>query len=180
MLSGDDAITLPLMAVGGRGVISVASNEVPRQMSQMVEAAERGDFAAARKIHASLLPLMLVNFVESNPIPVKAAMAAMGLLEEAYRLPMVPPRPESRAKILNVLSDLGLLKDASAQGERVSDSAASQLATDIERLYQQGASADKSESRSVFARFARSCRRAACARPSPMRRRRPDGASTPG
>lgn len=115
VLSGDDAITLPLMAVGGRGVISVASNEAPRQMSQMVEAAERGDFAAARKMHASLMPLMLVNFVESNPIPVKAAMAAMGLLEENYRLPMVSPRPESRAKILKVLSEMGLLKDASAK-----------------------------------------------------------------
>jgi 4-hydroxy-tetrahydrodipicolinate synthase len=115
VLSGDDAITLPLMAVGGRGVISVASNEVPRQMSQMVEAAERGDFAAARKVHATLMPLMLINFVESNPIPVKAAMAAMGLLEEAYRLPMVPPRAESRAKIRNVLSELGLLTGVSAQ-----------------------------------------------------------------
>src|SRR5438552_12149511 len=112
VLSGDDAITLPLMAVGGRGVISVASNEVPREMSQMVEAVERGDFAAARKLHASLLPLMLVNFVESNPIPVKAAMAAMGLLDEVYRLPMVPPRQESRGKILKVLGELGLLKDA--------------------------------------------------------------------
>jgi 4-hydroxy-tetrahydrodipicolinate synthase len=115
VLSGDDAITLPLMAVGGRGVISVASNEVPRQMSQMVEAAERGDFAAARKLHATLLPLMLINFVESNPVPVKAAMAAMGLLEEVYRLPMVPPRPESRTRILSVLGEMGLLKDASAR-----------------------------------------------------------------
>jgi 4-hydroxy-tetrahydrodipicolinate synthase len=115
VLSGDDAITLPLMAVGGRGVISVASNEVPRQMSQMVEAAERGDFAAARTVHAALLPLMLINFVESNPIPVKAAMAAMGLLEETYRLPMVPPRAESRTKILNVLSEMGLLKNVSAK-----------------------------------------------------------------
>jgi 4-hydroxy-tetrahydrodipicolinate synthase len=113
VLSGDDAITLPLMAVGGRGVISVVSNEVPRAMSHMVEAAERGDFAAARVIHSSLMPLMLVNFVESNPVPVKAAMAAMGLLEESYRLPMVSPRPESRAKILKVLADLVLLKDAS-------------------------------------------------------------------
>ena len=112
VLSGDDAITLPLMAVGGRGVISVASNEVPREMAKMVEAAERGDFAAARKIHAALLPLMLINFVESNPGPVKAAMAAMGLLEEVYRLPMVPPRQESRTKILNVLSEQGLLKSA--------------------------------------------------------------------
>ena len=110
VLSGDDAITLPLMAVGGRGVISVASNEVPRDMAQMVESAERGDFAAARNIHAALLPLMLINFVESNPIPVKAAMAAMGLLDEVYRLPMVPPRHESRAKILAVLAEQGLLK----------------------------------------------------------------------
>lgn len=113
VLSGDDAVTLPLMAVGGRGVISVASNEVPREMAHMVEAAERGDFASARKIHATLLPLMLVNFVESNPIPVKAAMAAMGLLEESYRLPMVPPRAESRARILKVLTDLELMKDES-------------------------------------------------------------------
>ena len=115
VLSGDDAITLPLMSVGGRGVISVASNEAPREMSQMVEAAERGDFAAARKLHAALLPLMLINFVESNPIPVKAAMAAMGLLDETFRLPMVPPRAESRAKIVAVLNDMGLVKDASAR-----------------------------------------------------------------
>ena len=115
VLSGDDAITLPLMAVGGRGVISVASNEVPRQMSQMVEAAERGDFAAARRIHTALLPLMLINFVESNPIPVKAAMAGMGLLDEIYRLPMVPPRAESRAKVMSVLRDMGLLKAESAK-----------------------------------------------------------------
>ena len=115
VLSGDDAVTLPLMAVGGRGVISVAGNEVPREMSQMVEAAERGDFAAARRIHQTLMPLMLINFVESNPIPVKAAMAAMGLLEETYRLPMVAPRPESRARIVNVLRDMRLLSDASAK-----------------------------------------------------------------
>ena len=114
VLSGDDAIALPLMAIGGRGVISVASNEVPGAMAHMVEAAERGDFAAARVIHTSLMPLMLVNFVESNPIPVKAAMAAMGLLAETYRLPMVPPRPDSRTKIQRVLSDLGMLKDAPA------------------------------------------------------------------
>jgi 4-hydroxy-tetrahydrodipicolinate synthase len=113
VLSGEDAITLPIMSVGGRGVICVVSNEVPHEMSHIVEAAERGDFAAARKIHERLLPLMLVNFVESNPIPVKAAMAAMGLIEESYRLPMVPPRPESRAKILKVLNELELLKNTS-------------------------------------------------------------------
>jgi 4-hydroxy-tetrahydrodipicolinate synthase len=115
VLSGEDAITVPMMSIGGRGVICVVSNEVPRDVSQMVEAAERGDFAAARKIHQRLLPLMLVNFCESNPIPVKAAMAAMGLLDEAYRLPMVPPRAESRAKIVNVLSEMGLLKDVSTR-----------------------------------------------------------------
>ena len=108
VLSGDDAFTLPLMAVGGKGVISVAANEAPTEMAQMVEAAERGDFKAARALHTRLLPLMLVNFVESNPIPVKAAMAWMGLLEEVYRLPMVPPREASRQKIEQVLSDLGL------------------------------------------------------------------------
>jgi 4-hydroxy-tetrahydrodipicolinate synthase len=78
----------------------------------MVEAAERNDFAAARAIHARILPLMQINFIESNPGPVKAAMAAMGLLEETYRLPMVPPRPESKARIEAVLKELGLLKAA--------------------------------------------------------------------
>ena len=109
VLSGDDPLTLPMMAVGAKGVISVASNEMPHEMAQMVEAAERNDFAAARAIHARLLPLMQINFTESNPIPVKAAMAAMGLFEEAYRLPLLPPRPESREKILNILRDLQLL-----------------------------------------------------------------------
>ena len=112
VLSGDDAVTLPLMAVGGRGVISVASNEIPAEMSQMVEAAERGDYAAARAIHTRIMPLMQINFVESNPGPVKAAMAAMGLLDEVYRLPMVSPRPESKEKIVRVLKELGLLKAA--------------------------------------------------------------------
>ena len=112
VLSGDDALTLPLMAVGGHGIISVASNEIPAQMVQMVEAAERNDFAAARAIHARILPLMSINFVESNPQPVKAAMAAMGLLEEIYRLPMVAPKPDSKDKITRVLKELGLLKAA--------------------------------------------------------------------
>ncbi len=112
VLSGDDALTLPLMSVGGRGIISVASNEIPAEMVQMVETAERNDFAAARHIHARILPLMQVNFVEANPIPVKAAMAAMGLLEDVYRLPMVPPRPAAREKIVYVLKELGLLKGA--------------------------------------------------------------------
>jgi 4-hydroxy-tetrahydrodipicolinate synthase len=108
VLSGDDALTLPLMAIGGRGIISVASNEVPAEMVQMVEAAERGNFAEARTWHDKLLAVMQVNFVESSPGPVKFAMAAMGLCEEAYRLPMVPPRPASQEKILAVLKAFGL------------------------------------------------------------------------
>jgi 4-hydroxy-tetrahydrodipicolinate synthase len=110
VLSGDDALTLPLMAVGGRGVISVVSNEIPKEMAQMVEAAERNDFAAARAIHTRIHPLMQINFIESNPGPVKAAMAMMGLLEETFRLPMVPIKPESKAKVEAVLKTLGLLK----------------------------------------------------------------------
>jgi 4-hydroxy-tetrahydrodipicolinate synthase len=114
VLSGDDALTLPLMAVGGRGIISVASNEIPAEMVEMVAAAERGDFAAARAVHTRILRLMQINFVEANPIPVKAAMAAMGLIEELYRLPLVPPSKESKQKIARVLNDLGLLKAALA------------------------------------------------------------------
>jgi 4-hydroxy-tetrahydrodipicolinate synthase len=110
VLSGDDALTLPLMAVGGRGIISVSSNEIPAEMARMVEAAERNDFAAARAVYARILPLLLINFVEANPVPVKAAMAAMGLLEEVYRLPMVSPTPASKEKIVKVLKDLDLLK----------------------------------------------------------------------
>lgn len=106
VLSGDDALTLPLMAVGGHGIISVAANEVPAEMARMVEFAERNDFASARRIHRELMPLMSVNFIESNPIPVKSAMAALGLLEEIYRLPMVPPRPASREKIVAALEAL--------------------------------------------------------------------------
>jgi 4-hydroxy-tetrahydrodipicolinate synthase len=109
VLSGDDSMTLPAMAVGAKGVISVVSNEVPREMSKLVEAAELNDFESARAIHRRLMPLMQVNFVEANPQPVKAAMAAMGLLEEAYRLPMVTPSAESKEKILRVLRDMQLV-----------------------------------------------------------------------
>jgi len=112
VLSGDDALTLPLMSVGGRGIISVASNEIPAEMAQMVEAAERNDFAAARAVHDRIVALMQINFIEANPVPVKAAMAAMGLLEETYRLPMCPPKPESREKILKALKELKLVKPA--------------------------------------------------------------------
>jgi 4-hydroxy-tetrahydrodipicolinate synthase len=109
LVSGDDPLTVAVMGIGGRGVISVASNEAPAEMVQIVELCERGDFAAARKLHHWLLPLIQVNFVESNPIPCKAAMAAMGLLEERYRLPLVPPGAASREKIMRVLQQLKLL-----------------------------------------------------------------------
>jgi 4-hydroxy-tetrahydrodipicolinate synthase len=108
LLGGDDPLTVAVMAIGGRGIVSVASNAVPGEMAQVMEMAEKGDFAGARKLHTWLLPLIQVNFVEANPIPVKAAMAAMGLLEEAYRLPLVPPSAATREKILAVLQQLKL------------------------------------------------------------------------
>jgi 4-hydroxy-tetrahydrodipicolinate synthase len=113
VLSGDDVLTLPLMAIGGHGIISVVANEAPTQMAEMVSLAAHGDFAGARRIHSRLMPLMTANFVESNPIPVKAAMAAMGLLEEVYRLPMVPPSDASRRRVLDALGACGLLENAS-------------------------------------------------------------------
>jgi 4-hydroxy-tetrahydrodipicolinate synthase len=109
VLSGDDAITIPLAALGGRGVISVASNEIPAEMTAIAQACLRNDFAGARELQARFLPLMNINFVESNPIPVKAAMALMGLLEPVWRLPMVPPSQASLAKIEGVLAQAGLL-----------------------------------------------------------------------
>ena len=108
VLAGDDAFTLPLIALGGHGVISVVANETPAEMASLVDLATAAKFAEARKVHERLLPLMQVNFIESNPIPVKAAMAALGLLEEIYRLPMVSPTNESRIQINDVLNHLKL------------------------------------------------------------------------
>ena len=109
LLGGDDPLTVAVMAIGGRGIISVASNAMPAEMAQIVELCERNDFAAARKLHTWLLPFIQVNFVEANPIPVKAAMAAMGLIEETYRLPLVPPSQGARDRIMRVLQDLKML-----------------------------------------------------------------------
>lgn len=114
VLSGDDAITLPLIALGGVGVISVASNEIPAEMARLTQLAVQGDFRAAREIHRRFLPLMEVNFIESNPIPVKAALSEMGLLEPVWRLPLVPPRAENQARIARVLVSLGLLEKTHA------------------------------------------------------------------
>jgi 4-hydroxy-tetrahydrodipicolinate synthase len=109
VLSGDDSITIPLAALGGRGIVSVVSNQIPTEMAQLAQHCLAGDFAAARAIQARFLPLMNINFIESNPIPVKAAMALMGLLEPVWRLPMVPPSAANLAKIEKVLESVGLL-----------------------------------------------------------------------
>jgi 4-hydroxy-tetrahydrodipicolinate synthase len=110
ILSGDDAITLPLFALGGRGVISVASNEIPAEMAQLCNFALENDFSVARQLHTRYLPLMEANFVESNPIPVKAAMARMGLLQAVWRLPLVAPGASSLGRIEAVLETLGLIE----------------------------------------------------------------------
>jgi 4-hydroxy-tetrahydrodipicolinate synthase len=114
VLSGDDAITIPLCALGGRGVISVASNEIPAEMTRIAQLCLAGDYAAARAVQKRYLPLMNVNFVESNPIPVKAAMALMGLLEPVWRLPMVPPAATNLERIHRVLDSIELLQHQTA------------------------------------------------------------------
>lgn len=109
VLSGDDVITLPLASLGGRGVISVASNVIPAEMAALAQACLDGRFEDARALQRRWLPVMEVNFIESNPIPVKWAMARMGLLSPVYRLPMVPPSSTSRDKIEKTLEEAGLL-----------------------------------------------------------------------
>jgi len=110
VLSGDDAFTFPLMALGGVGVISVVSNEAPGAMTRLARLLLEGGYDDARKLNAQLLPLMQVNFIETNPIPAKAALSMMGMIEEVYRLPLVPMKPENRAKLEKVLAAQGLLQ----------------------------------------------------------------------
>jgi 4-hydroxy-tetrahydrodipicolinate synthase len=120
VLSGDDAVTLPLIALGGVGIISVASNEIPREMSDMTRAALNNDWETARRIHRKYLPLMLANFMESNPLPVKAVLAMMGRMEEVYRLPMLPMRRDTRSKLQKIAAEAGLIsKLATAVTEAV-------------------------------------------------------------
>src|SRR5258708_10848742 len=114
VLSGDDAVTLPLIALGAEGIVSVASNEIPDLMSRMTELALAGNWAEARALHYRLLPLMEINFIESSPGPVKATMAMMGLLEENFRLPLVPIQEKSRALIRDVITELGLMESVHA------------------------------------------------------------------
>jgi 4-hydroxy-tetrahydrodipicolinate synthase len=110
VLSGDDAITIALMALGGKGVISVVANEIPAEMTRLAQLCLDGDFAAARDIHNKYFNLIEANFVETNPGPAKAAMALMGLLEPVFRLPMIAPKPENLAKIRAALEAVGLIQ----------------------------------------------------------------------
>ncbi len=114
VLSGDDAIALPLIALGGRGVISVVSNEIPGPFTRLTQAALKGDFGTARELQRKYQALMEANFYESNPGPVKFAMAAMGLLEPVWRLPMVAPEPVTQRKLHDVLEAAGLLRGVQA------------------------------------------------------------------
>jgi 4-hydroxy-tetrahydrodipicolinate synthase len=109
VFSGDDAVTLPVVSLGGAGIISVVSNQIPKEMSEMTRAALSGDWATARKVHRKYLALMQANFIESNPMPVKCVLAMMGKIEENYRLPMVKVKPESRAKLEKVAREAGLI-----------------------------------------------------------------------
>jgi len=114
VLSGDDAVTLPLIALGAEGIVSVASNEIPDLMSRMTNLALDGQWEEARALHYRILPLMEVNFIESSPGPVKAAMAMMGLLEENFRLPLVPITEKSRTRVREVIAEIGLLETSQA------------------------------------------------------------------
>jgi 4-hydroxy-tetrahydrodipicolinate synthase len=114
VFSGDDAVTLPVIALGGVGIVSVASNEIPQEMAAMTRAALNNDWAAARTIHRKYLPLMQANFIESNPLPVKAVLAMMGRIEENYRLPLLPMRRDTRSKLQKVVMEVGLIAKPAA------------------------------------------------------------------
>lgn len=117
VFSGDDAVTLPVISLGGVGIISVVSNAIPKEMSELTNAALKSDWERARKIQRKYLPLMLANFIEPNPMPVKAVVAMMGRIEEVYRLPMVPVKPETRARLREIAMDVGLLGSSAAVPE---------------------------------------------------------------
>jgi 4-hydroxy-tetrahydrodipicolinate synthase len=120
VFSGDDALTLPVIALGGVGIISVASNEIPHELAEMTRAALNNDWGTARRIHRKYLALMQANFIESNPMPVKAVLAMMGKVEEVYRLPLLPMRRDTRSKLQKIAGDAGLIaKPASAPAEAV-------------------------------------------------------------
>ncbi len=109
VFSGDDAVTLPVISLGGVGVISVASNEIPKEMAELTRAALVNDWATARRLHRKYLALMQANFIESNPLPVKAVLAMMGRIEEIYRLPLCPMKKDTRAKLEKIAAEAGVL-----------------------------------------------------------------------
>jgi len=121
VFSGDDAITLPVIALGGVGIISVASNEIPHEMTELTRAALNNDWPTARALQKKYLPLMQANFVESNPLPVKAVLAMMGKIEEVYRLPLLPMRRDTRSKLQRVVTDVGLVAKPAAPSPETAD-----------------------------------------------------------
>ena len=123
VFSGDDAVTLPVISLGGVGIVSVCSNEIPAEMSQLAQAALDGDWKRARQIQRKFLPLMQTNFIESNPMPVKAALAMMGRIEENYRLPMLRMKADTRAKLEKVLVEAGLIKSGATSGAAAKEAA---------------------------------------------------------
>ena len=114
VFSGDDAVTLPVIALGGVGLISVASNEIPREMAELTRAALNNDWATARNLNRKYLPLMQANFIESSPLPVKAVLAMMGKIEEIYRLPLVPMRRDTRSRLQKIATEVGLITKPAA------------------------------------------------------------------
>jgi 4-hydroxy-tetrahydrodipicolinate synthase len=121
VFSGDDAVTLPVIALGGVGVVSVASNEIPHEMAAMTRAALNNDWTAARSIHRKYLPLMQANFIESSPLPVKAVLAMMGKIEENYRLPLLPMRRDMRSKLQRVVTEVGLIAKPAVPGPEATE-----------------------------------------------------------
>src|SRR5437879_1516853 len=118
VFSGDDAITLPVISLGGAGIISVASNEIPREMVEMTRAALNNDWQTGRTVHRKYLPLMQANFLESNPLPVKAVLAMMGKIQEIYRLPLLPMKRDTRSKLQRIATDAGLVSKPAAAPAR--------------------------------------------------------------
>lgn len=121
VFSGDDAITLPVIALGGVGIISVASNEIPHEMAEMTRAALNNDWDTARRLHRKYLALMQANFIESNPLPVKAVLAMMGKIEEVYRLPLLPMRRDTRSRLQKVVTEAGLVTKPAVPAAEVVD-----------------------------------------------------------
>ena len=119
VFSGDDAVTLPVISLGGVGIISVASNAIPHEMSAMTRAALNNDWTTARSLHRKYLPLMQANFTESSPMPVKAVLAMMGRIEEVYRLPLVPMRRDTRSRLQKVAAEAGLIAKPAAAAAQV-------------------------------------------------------------